>query len=504
MNNIITKLVEKANSGDSQASYKLGLYYETGNFVEQDYEKAVRWYTTAIKQDENIQASERLEILQQKDIELQQLLLNTKKRILGIVYPYVGNFASNAFSAKKIKRYCYEKAVKNGNSRALCELAFLYINGIGVKQNYKKAKELLLKANEKGYKKALLPLGTIYYLENNFELAQKYWLQATKEKDFSAKAFKYLGNLFLYGLGVEQDFKKAKEYFEKALQNGNKTVLYNLETFNKIGNKKIKVIENITEFQEVENDVGGVLMHPKHNLDIEAHSLYDIETFCKIKKEINELLKDIPEVLDDKSNEVEVFKKICKKIADNYSYDNIYLYSEKFEDLLNMITGSSIFKIKKTSLKIFSSRNLIGVLNYFGVCAFFAELLRNMCACRNIMCIYVGSKSNDGEAHAYNFVKLKGIWYPFDITWNYQNIKNGLRVEDILLSQQDFEKESELHVPEQGQYIPEEGLATISYNTQYLVRNALESGVTINALKKVEDYIKYLIEKANNIFLKII
>lgn len=501
MNNVIKKLLERANLGDSQASYKLGLYFETGNFVEQDYEKAMQWYITAIKQDENIQASERLKILQQKDIELRQALLNTKRKIIGIVYPYLGRFVGNTISANRIKRCCYQRAVKNGNSKTLCKLAILYINGIGVKKNTKKAKEFLLMANEKGYKESLLILGWLSYLEKDYKLAQMYWLQATEEKKILGKAFEYLGNLHLYGLGVEQDYKKAKEYFEKALENGNDEVLYNINTFNKIGSKKIKEIENIAEFQEVEDNIGGVLIHPKYNLVLVGNSLYDIETFCEIKKRINELLKGIPEVLEDKSNECDVFKQICKTIADNYSYDNIYYYSELFKDILNMIIDSSVFKTNKQSEKIFTSRNLIGVLNNSGGCVFFSELLRNMCACRNIECINVYSQTKEDESHTFVFVKIQGTWYPFDMTWMRKKIKNGYEVENMLVSQKEFER-YDYHLPNDYQYIPKEGLATTSYNTQALVKNALQSGVSNNMVIEAQIYLKALIKRIRNITSK--
>ena len=493
---IIEKLLERANSGDSNASYKLGIYYETGNFVEQDYEKAVKWYITAIKQAENNQAYERLEVLQQKDLESKQFLLNSKRKISGIAYQYLGRFKLlKYFPTDTIIKRCYEKAIKYGNDKALLELAVSYMYGIGIKQDNKKAKWFLLKAKDKGDKNALLPLGCLCELEKDYKLAKDYYLQATKVKETSAMAFEYLGNLYLYGLGVEQDFKKANLLFKKALKNGNKNVLYKLDTFNKIGNKKIKVIESIAEFQDVEDDVGGILICPKYNLDTVSHSLYDVQTFCQIKKRIDELLADIPEVTEDKSNEFDVFKGICKKIAEKYSYDNEYLLFKELRDFLIDITDISLPKTNKAYLREDTTRNLIGVLNNSGVCSWFAEFLRNMCACRKIECINVQSKLKDAVGHAFVFVKIQGTWYPFDMTWMNNKIKNGMDVENMLVSQIEFEKESIDHIPGYGQYIPKKGLATTSYNTQALVRNALKSGVTEKSLQQTENYINSLSKK---------
>lgn len=96
--------------------------------------------------------------------------------------------------------------------------------------------EYLDLVSQKGDSKAALSLGRIYYegqrgLEPNYDLAKKYFLMVAKRywrKDgrilenhkigierTAAKAAGYLGSMYLRGEGVEQNFEKAKLWFER-------------------------------------------------------------------------------------------------------------------------------------------------------------------------------------------------------------------------------------------------------------------------------------------------
>lgn len=46
----INDLIKKAEQGDVEAQFNLGIAYEKGYGVEQSYEKAVYWYTKAAEQ----------------------------------------------------------------------------------------------------------------------------------------------------------------------------------------------------------------------------------------------------------------------------------------------------------------------------------------------------------------------------------------------------------------------------------------------------------------------
>ncbi len=104
-----------------------------------------------------------------------------------IFYYNIGNYNK--------AREWYEKAAIEGYSNAQNNLALMYANGQGVKQDYLKAKEWYEKAAIQGNSKAEFNLGVMY------------------DK----------------GEGVKQDYLKAKEWYEKAAMQGNSKAQRNLD-----------------------------------------------------------------------------------------------------------------------------------------------------------------------------------------------------------------------------------------------------------------------------------
>ena len=360
---------------------------------------------------------------------------------------------------KRIKKLI--KRAEEGNAFAQCDLGLCYYYGVeGVEQNYDKAANLLEMAAEKGNTRAQYNLGMCYYngqgKEQSYEKAV-YWLeQAANQKDVDAqfylglcylngigveqnnekavhwfkkaekKAEKkgyadvqlYLGNCYLHGIGTKQNFNEAERLFKESVKNGNKEDEYNTEIFEQLQGKQIKQIKDISEEFNEEN-VGAVLISPQDNKSIEQHTLYDIETYRKIKKTVNELLKDVEEVNPNKDNEFDVFMKIYTKLGMMISYDE----QEK----------------EKCTLS-YEPRNLIGGLfKKKCVCAGYAEILRNVLSCRGIDCICI---SSSGGTHAFNQVKIRGKWYYCDLTNSVYSLNTGKSIEYCLLSKEEFEDAS--------------------------------------------------------------
>lgn len=95
---------------------------------------------------------------------------------------------------KKLKKV-YETAITLvSSSTAMNNLGFMYLDGKGVKQNYKKAIEL-------------------------FERAIK---------SENCNAMNNLGYMHKHGIGVEQDYKKAIELYEMAIKFGSEDAMINL------------------------------------------------------------------------------------------------------------------------------------------------------------------------------------------------------------------------------------------------------------------------------------
>ena len=427
-NPMITKLIIAAKSGNAKAMYKLGLYYETGNFVEADQDKAIEWYIKAIESG-NMEAGTKLRNLEKKVIE--KLVKNGD----------IDTIIKLAEYYEEIKDYLtaffyYEKAAEQGNATAQFNLGYFYDEGLGVEQDYKKAKEWYEKAAEQGNATAQFNLGYLY--ENGLGVEQDYkkakeWYEKAIEQG-NATAQEHLGFLYLFGLGTEVNYEIAEKLFRRSFNNGNKSIKYYVDIFDKLKKREIKEIESIADYigKEIENDLGGILIKPDKNIYKETHTLYDIDTFNKIKKQLENMLENIDEVKEDRTNELEVFKQICMIIANNVTYD------------YNAADQNN----KEYNDKMFTSRNMIGsLLEGKCLCAGYAELLRNMCACKGIECIYVGS-----ETHAFNQVKIGKNWYYFDLTNCCKKIKDGISVENFLLSEKKFKALKDSNVPISSQY----------------------------------------------------
>lgn len=99
------------------------------------------------------------------------------------------------------------KASQLGYNKAYYNLAIMELKGIGRNVNTEKAKKYLEKAE--GVGEAMYSLGNIYYLDKEYVEAKRYWEKGFKLKNKNSA--KSLSNLYLYGVGVEKDKKKALE-----------------------------------------------------------------------------------------------------------------------------------------------------------------------------------------------------------------------------------------------------------------------------------------------------
>jgi TPR repeat protein len=84
----------------------------------------------------------------------------------------------------------FEKAIAQGDSFAMYDMAVLYRDGKGVVQSYQKAFELYTMAAEQGHVEAMLSLGNLYIqgwgVDQSNELARAWWTKAANEGDDGA------------------------------------------------------------------------------------------------------------------------------------------------------------------------------------------------------------------------------------------------------------------------------------------------------------------------------
>lgn len=174
------------------------------------------------------------------------------------------NFVGYKYYEKSKYDSCFywtSEASKQNNSIAFANLGFLYINGFGCEQNFKKAFNCLKRAEKDKIPAAMLNLsylyGNGYGVEKNETLKHEYYSKAYKnptefvitlntkpdEKGFenyinpdiqistevykklaeqgNANAMRILGELYFLGNGCKQDLQKALSYYMQSALLGN-------------------------------------------------------------------------------------------------------------------------------------------------------------------------------------------------------------------------------------------------------------------------------------------
>lgn len=147
---------EKAQKGDAEAQFQLGLcYYNGENGAEEDNDQAFAWFSKAGSQGH-----------------------------ADAIY-YIGNCYNGGYGVEKDYNKAieyYHQAVNKGSNKAMNKIGLCYWNGEGVAKDYNIANDWFLKAGEAG---------------NEY-------------------GYSNLGNSYRDGDGVEKDLNKALELYAKA------------------------------------------------------------------------------------------------------------------------------------------------------------------------------------------------------------------------------------------------------------------------------------------------
>mmetsp|Transcript_7202 Transcript_7202/g.6476 ORF Transcript_7202/g.6476 Transcript_7202/m.6476 type:complete len:442 (-) Transcript_7202:327-1652(-) len=156
----------------------------------------------------------------------------------------------------------YEKASNEGHSDASTDLAYILENGLfGVKKDFKKAWEKLLRAKERRNPRALNNLGIMYYKKvipdnrgNHEERAFECFREAANQGYI--KAYTSLGICYETGRGAPKNLEKALEYYKLSSEAGDPDGLYHLAYFKmeeaaREDNDTAKYEEAVELFREV-------------------------------------------------------------------------------------------------------------------------------------------------------------------------------------------------------------------------------------------------------------
>ena len=184
----------QAEQGHSLAQYNLGVMYQNGQGVPQDYKEAVKWYRLAAEPDQVNQG------------------VTAAQYYLGWIYQNGQGVPQDYKEAVKWYRLAAEQGRfnlcgsitmylksencvenKNISAKAQFELGAMYQNGLGVSQDYKEAVKWYRLSAEQGDPETQYILGTMY-------------------KD---------------GRGVPQDYALAHMWFNLSGSNGNKQAVTN-------------------------------------------------------------------------------------------------------------------------------------------------------------------------------------------------------------------------------------------------------------------------------------
>lgn len=198
----IAAQLHKAGWGTEKLS-KLGWMYYKGLGVEQDYTKALFYYT--------------------KDAEQGSRLA---RRMLGLMYEKALGVEQNYTKAI----FWYQKAAYQEDPKVQNHLGCLYINGLRVEKDYDMALFWYLKAAELGSAEAQSNLGLMYRnglgVEQDHAVALSWYYKSAHRKN--AVAQNNLGYMYQQGLGVKQNCAEALFWYHQAADQGSLTALENI------------------------------------------------------------------------------------------------------------------------------------------------------------------------------------------------------------------------------------------------------------------------------------
>ena len=225
-NSYINKIRQKAESGDVEAQFALGVRYYFGKGVKKDYAEAFSWFSKAAEK-EHMKAEYNL----------------------GVCFYYGNGVEKNLEKAVE----WYRKAAEKGFPKAQYNLAKCFAMGDGVAPNLSTAKQWCQKAAENGEIDAQYTLGNIYYWNKLDVTTGVYWYQKAAEKGHADAQFQ-LGKCYAIGVGVRQDEWEAKSWISKAASKGHleaKAIIYSFNSFDTKEGRIQKIKEWTAEYRHM-------------------------------------------------------------------------------------------------------------------------------------------------------------------------------------------------------------------------------------------------------------
>jgi TPR repeat protein len=232
-----------ASGGDPGAQYRLGVIYERGRGVAQDYAEAERWYRKSAVQG-FAQAQNNLGHLYEighgvpQDYgEAMKWYRKSAEQGYGLAEVNVGNMYLHGRGVTKDDAEAvqwYRKGAERGNAAAQFNLGAMYEHGRGTAKDEAEAFRWYHQAAEQGFARAQTNLGVMYAngrgIDKNDGEAVQWYRKAAAQGDATAQT--NLGVMYRDGRGVPPDRAVALQWFRKAAEQGDtraQTILSSIE-----------------------------------------------------------------------------------------------------------------------------------------------------------------------------------------------------------------------------------------------------------------------------------
>ena len=190
-----SQLLTKANNGDVESQYQVGLHYYDEDNADHDYSKACEWFSKAANSGHADAQNKLANLL----IDGSGIEKDTEKAI-----------------------FWYTKAANQGNAAAQYNLGANFFSGDAAVQDYEKSTFWYGKSAEQGDADAQERLAYAYDegigIDKDLDKAF-YWYDKAANNGSSWGMYG-LGMCYLKGNGTEQDFRKAFEALSKSTQEG--------------------------------------------------------------------------------------------------------------------------------------------------------------------------------------------------------------------------------------------------------------------------------------------
>ena len=186
-----------AEAGHAEAQCRLGDAYRDGCGVEQDTSKAAIWWRKAAQ------------------------TLPAAQLALGIhAWKRSGDATEKFTEAYKWLQQAAQQ--RNPTAEYLC--AILLEEGLGVRQNTQKARDLYKRAADYGLAAAKFALAVMAHDDTagplQYTAEQVAWCRQAAEQEGFLRAYRDLGRMYFDGNGVERDFAEAAKWYGLAAEHG--------------------------------------------------------------------------------------------------------------------------------------------------------------------------------------------------------------------------------------------------------------------------------------------